>query len=255
MKNCFSVEDKKVVITGASSGIGRHCAISLSKWGAICILIARNQHKLEETRSLMDNPEKHSIFAIDITNEDLVTETMAKVNVAVGPIDGFIHAAGIEKTKPLKMHTKSDFMDVFELNAVAGVQFIQKLSHKNFVPSTGASFIFISSITAMRGFKGKAAYGASKAALSILVQTIAQELAPKNIRVNAILPTMVNDTEITNQIVLVLPPEQLDENRKRHPLGWVDKEDVANACIFLLSKASKKITGTNLIIDGGYCTT
>ena len=242
MKNCFSVEAKKVVITGASSGIGRHCAILLSKGGATCILIARNQHKLEETQSLMDNPERHSIFAMDITDEGLVNETISKVNVAVGQIDGFIHAAGMEKTKPFKLHTKSDFMDVFELNAVAGFQIAQKLSHNKFIPSTGASFIFISSITALRGFKGRAAYGASKAAVSVVVQTMAQEFASKNIRVNAVLPTMVNDTEMTNQIASTLPQEQLEENTKRHPLGWVDKDDIANACIFLLSDASKKIT-------------
>jgi len=250
MFNPFSLKDKNVVITGASSGIGRKCAISCSQMGATVILLGRNKQRLSETFSLLNNGE-HLSYSIDLTEYEQIESVISDVIQKVGRIDGFIHAAGIEKTIPLKMMKASIYKDLFEINFVSGFELAKLLSKKKYCNNTG-SFVFISSIMSIAGNAGLTGYCASKGALVSGTRAMAVELAPKKIRVNCVSPSHLEDTEMSNAKNENIGAEALTKLIEMHPLGLGSKIDVANACIYLLSDASKWVTGTNLIVDGGY---
>ena len=249
MNNPFLLEDKHILITGASSGIGRQCAISCSKMGAKVILIDRDSINLEETIRMLAG-EGHENVSQDITQYDAIESIISSVVSRHGKIHGFIHSAGIEMTLPLKMLDHKKIEQVFSVNVIAGLEFSKILSKKKYI-AENASFVFISSIMAILGQSGKVAYCASKGAISAASKAMALELAGKNIRVNSILPGMVK-SEMSIKLLESLSSEARDNIEKMHPLGIGGVEDVANACIFLLSDASKWVTGSNLIVDGGY---
>lgn len=249
MFNPFSLKDKIVLITGASSGIGKQCAISCSKMGAIIILVARNEDRLKSVMAELEG-DNHIYFSIDVTEYDKIADIVKKAVEKVGKIDGFIHSAGIEMTKPLKVLKSTDIEDMFSVNVIAGFE-LAKIITKRKYSNLSASLVFISSIMGKYGQPGKIAYCASKAAVIGGVKALALELASKNIRVNCVLPAVVN-TEMSKILFDNLGKQEQEKILNMHPLGLGDSEDVANACIYLLSDASKWVTGTNLIIDGGY---
>ena len=239
MFNPFTLKEKTIIVTGASSGIGRQCAIDCSKMGAKVILIARNQERLEETLGSLDNND-HQVY------KDLVNEIVS----SNGKINGLIHAAGIEITKPIKLLEPCDFEMIYRTNNLSGFELMRQLSSiKNM--NKGGSIIFISSITAIIGRSGVAAYAASKGAMISATKTFALELAKRQIRVNCISPGTILTPMMQNYL------KDLDEisRQKRvdgFPLGLGETTDISNACIYLLSDASRWITGQNIIIDGGY---
>lgn len=246
----FSLENKVILITGASSGIGRSCSVECSKRGADLILIGRNHAELMKTISLLDPKSKAEVIAKDITETDNLEAVIADKVLISGKISGFIHCAGIERTLPLKKHSSNLYRDIFEVNVIAGFEIAKILSLKKYKDET-SSFVFISSVAGMVGEPGKAAYSASKGAVISGVRSLAMELCRSNIRVNSISPAMVN-TPILEKMFKDIGEEASSEIIKKHPLGIGNPEDVANACIFLLSDASGWITGTNLVVDGGY---
>lgn len=248
--NSFSLQNKTIVITGASSGIGRGCAIECSKYGAHLILIARNEQELSRTQSLLSEDTKSEIIVSDITkDEDLENKLSEKIGI-LGKISGFIHCAGIEKTIPLKKQNPQLFNDVFNINVVAGFEIAKLLSLKKY-KADSTSFVFISSVAGLVGEVGKTIYSASKGAVVSGARSMAMELVKSNIRVNAISPAMVN-TPILENMFQNIGEEAATKIAEKHPLGIGDVKDVANAAIFLLSDASRWITGTNLVVDGGY---
>lgn len=250
MFNPFSLKNKVIVITGASSGIGKQCAISCSKMGAKIILIARNSERLSNVMNELDGKE-HVMHSFDVTNYDGI-ETIIKDSVEkLGKIDGFIHSAGIELTKPLKVMKSTDYEALFAVNAIAGFEFVKNITKKKY-SNNGASFVFISSIMGIVGNSALVSYCASKGALISGVRALAIEYANKNIRFNSIIPGHLADTEMSIEKNKKIGQEALGQLISLHPLGLGSKEDVANASIYLLSDASRWITGTNLIIDGGY---
>ncbi len=247
----ISLKGKNIIITGASSGIGRQCAITLSKCGANCILIGRNVQRLEETLSKL-NGENHLYYSVDVNNTDEVDSIISKSVSKLGKIFGFIHAAGIEITKPFKMHKISDYEIQIRTNAISAFEIMKTVSKKKNLSQEGASFIVISSVMGALGQPGLVGYCASKGMLSSGIKAIALELASKNIRVNTISPGYVTDTPMAKQFFNEIPDENQVELKAMHSLGWIASEDVANGCLFLLSDLSTKITGTNLLIDSGY---
>ena len=245
----FSLSNKLVIITGASSGIGRQCATSCAEAGARIVLLGRNMERLEETRSHLCG-EGHSVICADLTDFDDVTSKLSEVISSIGPADGFIHAAGIEKTLPLKNLKPQDFIDVFSTNLIGGINILKFVSKKkNFNP--GFKAVFISSITALIARVGTLVYTASKGAVVSATRELAVELAPKKINVNCISP----GTVLTPMMEKVLN-EMTDEDRQKRlngfPLGLGRPEDVAYGCVYLLSDAARWITGQNLVIDGGF---
>lgn len=246
----FSLKDKTILITGASSGIGRSCSVECSKSGAHMILIARNEEELQKTLSMLSPGTKVETIIADITDCENLEEMIAEKIESVGKISGFIHCAGIEKTLPLKKHTPQLYNDIFAVNVISGFEIAKILSLKKYKTET-SSFIFIASVAGMVGEAGKAAYSASKGAVISGVRTLAMELSRSGIRVNSVSPAMVK-TPILEKMFDNIGEEASQEIVKKHPLGIGDPEDIANACIFLLSDAAKWVTGSNLVIDGGY---
>lgn len=248
--DAFSLKNKTILITGASSGIGRSCSVECSRNGADLILVGRNHEELEKTAAMLNPETKFEIISEDITQSDQLEGVIAEKVAVLGKISGFIHCAGIEKTLPLKKHSLQLYHDIFEVNVIAGFEIAKILSLKKYKDET-ASFVFISSVAGMVGEAGKAAYSASKGAVIAGARSLAMELSRGNIRVNSISPAMVN-TPILEKMFNDIGEEASSEIIKKHPLGIGEPKDVANACIFLLSDAARWVTGTNLVIDGGY---
>ena len=252
MNNPFSLEDKNIIITGASSGIGRQCAISCSQMGAKIVLIARNKERLKETFDKLESGN-HLYYSQDITNYHKLEPIIKNAVTAVGKISGFIHSAGIEMTLPFNVLKPAKFEEVYSINVISAFNIAQLISKKKY-SGAKASFVFISSIMAQLGQPGKIGYCSSKGALISGARAMALELAHKQIRVNSILPGMVK-SEMSLKLLNTLSDDAKKEIDKMHPLGIGTVNDVANACIYLLSDASKWVTGTNLIVDGGYSST
>lgn len=248
--NQFSLKDKNILITGASSGIGRSCSVECSKSGANLILIARNEEELQKTVSMLAPEAKAETIIADIAECENLEVLIAEKVSEIGKISGFIHCAGVEKTLPLKKHTPQLYHDIFAVNVIAGFEIAKILSLKKYKTET-SSFVFISSVAGMVGEIGKAAYSSSKGAVISGARSMAMELSRSNVRVNSISPAMVN-TPILEKMFENIGEEAAEEILKKHPLGIGKPEDVANACIFLLSDAARWITGSNLVVDGGY---
>lgn len=247
--NPFSLEGKKILITGASSGIGKQCAIDCAAMGANVIMIGRSQERLGEVLSQI-NYSDSSFGVIDITDYDAVKTFITNEVSNNGPFDGFIHSAGIDKTMPLRNVSPKDMQMVYETNVVAGINILKLLTKKgSFKPSFKA--VLVASITALIARVGTLSYTASKGALVSAVRELAVELAPKGININCISP----GTVLTPLMQHVLEQMSDEERKKRlsgFPLEIGKPEDISNACIYLLSEAARWITGQNLVVDGGY---
>lgn len=250
-QSVFSLDNKNIIITGASSGIGRACAVECSKAGAKVFLIARDQCRLNDTIQSLDG-NGHLGFSFDLSEIDKISQFLNEQLKNFLPIHGLIHCAGIENTIPIQFLDERKYMDLYRINVIAGFELAKLISKKpNFNSIQGASLIFISSVMGFLGQDGKIAYSATKGALIAGVKSMAIELAKKSIRVNSVSPGIV-ETEMTRRMFDSLPVKSLEMIKGMHPMGFGRTEDIAYSCIYLLSDASRWITGTNLIIDGGY---
>lgn len=244
MYNPFSLEGKTILVTGASSGIGRTTAIECSKMGASVIITARNQDRLNETLSLLEG-ENHKSIICDLSDEANIDDLVA----SLPEIQGLVNNAGYTKLLPLQFINTTELSGILKVNTLAPVILLQKLLKKKKLRK-GASVVFTSSLAGLGSCSvGNSMYTASKGAISAFIRCAALELASKNIRVNAVCPAMV-DTGILDSGTV--SKEQLEEDAKNYPLGrYGNPNDIAWAMIYLLSDASGWITGDNLIIDGG----
>lgn len=244
MYNPYSLEGKTVLVTGASSGIGRATAVECSRMGASVMITARNEGRLMETLSMMDG-RGHGVFIADMSDESDI-ERLAD---SLPKLDGVVNNAGMVKTMPVQFINREDFESVLGVNAVAPVLLTQKLLKKKKI-TKGGSIVFTSSVAGVNSaIVGNAMYSASKGAVSSFVRVAALELAPKNIRVNAVCPGMI-DTGILEAGAITA--EQLRADMEKYPMKRYGRpEEVAYAVVFLLSGASSFITGTNMLLDGG----
>ena len=250
MDSIFDLKNKNIIVSGASSGIGRQCAVTFSQLGANVILIARNEERLKDTFNKLKKGN-HLTISQDITEYDKLEEVVNTAVGKIGKISGFVHSAGIEMTVPLRSMTPSYYENMFVINVISGFELARIISKKKYLDEKGVSLIFISSVMGMIGQSGKIGYCASKGALISGSKAIALELAKKNIRVNCVLPGVV-ETEMSNKMLENLPEESKKSIINMHPLGLGRPEDIAYACAYLLSDFAKWVTGTNLIVDGGY---
>lgn len=246
----FSLSNKTILITGASSGIGRSCAVQCSKMGASLLLMGRNVDELNRTVSELQPGTKVEMIVADFSKMVDLELVIAEKIVTIGKIAGFIHCAGVEKTLPLKKQTSEVFQSIFDINVFAGFELAKIISLKKY-KAEKASFVFIASVAGMVGESGKTIYSASKGAVISGARSMSMELARSDIRVNSISPAMVK-TPILEKMFDGIGEDATQNIIKKHPLGIGEPEDVANACVFLLSDAAKWITGTNLVVDGGY---
>ena len=228
MFNPFSLENKTILITGASSGIGRQCAIDCSKMGAKIVLVARNEERLNETLSMMEG-NGHVVCSYDLANLDGIGGMLAGIVSKVGKINGFIH---------------------FKVNTLSGFEFIHHLANIKNMEKCG-SIVLIASITGVIGRGCVSAYAASKGAMISACRTMALEFSKKEIRVNCISPGTVL-TPLMQNYLATLDEDARAKRVDGFPLGLGQTTDISNACIYLLSDASRWVTGQNLIVDGGY---
>jgi NAD(P)-dependent dehydrogenase (short-subunit alcohol dehydrogenase family) len=243
--NPFSLEGKTILVTGASSGIGRAIAIECSKMGATIILTARNEERLNETLSLMDGAG-HTIIVADLSKDDDLNQLVDKSPV----LAGLVNCAGFTKTAIFPFINAESLANVMNVNFTAPTLLsAQLVKKKKFTKNS--SIVFISSISGVCVcVGGNSMYSASKGAVNGMAKNMALELAMKGIRVNCVNPGMV-ETHIMDEGTI--SPEQLQEDMKKYPLKRYGKpEEIAHAVIYLLSDASSWVTGSNLVIDGGY---
>ncbi len=248
----YSLHGKKIIITGASSGIGRSCALVCASLGAELMLIGRDEEKLRYVSEEVSNfGGKHHFVSVDLHIPGTIKKAVSDYVGKHGPAHGFIHSAGIEQTMPLAFLKKDHFEEVFSVNFFAGIELSQIISKKDMFDPSGASFVFISSILSLASQSNTLFYAASKGALNSAMRTLALDLAAKKIRVNAILPSVV-ETDLIKTVFEKLPQDAVIKRRQDHPLGFGEPDDVAYACAYLLSDVAKWVTGTEFIIDGGF---
>ncbi len=242
--NPFSLEGKTILVTGASSGIGRAAAIECSKMGAKLIITARNAERLQETLSQLEG-EGHQMLLCDLSDSNAINEMVDQLR----EINALVNNAGYTKLLPINFINRDDFQSILDVNTVAPIMLLQRLLKKKKL-AKNSSVVFTSSMAGIGSSTvANGMYTASKGALSAFIRCAALELAPKGIRVNAVCPAMVNTNIMESGSVT---EEQLKEDLKHYPLGrYGEPNDVAYAMIYLLSDASSWVTGTNMVIDGG----
>lgn len=251
MQTPFSLAEKHIIITGASSGIGRQCAIRCSEGGASLLLLGRNTERLNETLNMLSYPENHLAVSVDLTDFDAIEPILKEAVSKNGCFHGLVNAAGISTTLPLKLITPEKLDSFYKTNVVGSINLTRLFTKTTYVCKDGASVIFFSSVMGMVGDMGKTLYSLTKGALLSGTKSMAVELASKKIRVNSISPGVV-DTPMTQSAVYNQDEESHNRIVSLHPLGLGKPDDVALACVYLLSDASRWVTGTNLVIDGGY---
>lgn len=249
--NPFTLENKVIVISGAGSGIGRQCAISCARMGARLILLDINGDGLSETAGMIERSSDHYCATVDLLDYPNVSSIIEDAVMKVGRINGILNCAGISTTNLFKLTKEKELDKFFKTNVYSGFFLSQECTKFRRFSKDGGSIVFFSSIAGNLGTVGKSTYGMTKAALLSLSRNLACELAPKKIRVNSITPGVIC-TPINMNLPHMKDPEQRDAIETQHLLGLGEPSDVANACIFLLSDASRWVTGTNLVVDGGF---
>lgn len=245
MYNPFSLEGKTILITGASSGIGRTTAIECSKMGAKVIITARNAQRLSETFSELQG-EGHQQIIADLADTTSIENLVSQID----KVDGVVSNAGIANTEPIAFYKEEELETIFKTNTFSMMMLTKFLLKKKKL-NKPASIVYTASIgNVYSAGVANGIYGASKCAIDGFMRTAAVELAPKGIRCNSVNPGMVETNIMTDNSRI--SAEQFEEDKKKYPLGRYGKpEDVAWAIIYLLSDASSWVTGTALKLDGG----
>jgi len=239
----FGLKDKTIFISGASSGIGRQIAISVSEAGGTVFITGRDETRLMDTFHSLKG-EKHNFHVADLSVE-LEIQALAEKLPA---LDGVVHAAGVTSHFPAKFIGTKQINETFNINFFAPVLLTKQVLSKKLLKDS-ASIVFLSSIASKYPYFGGGLYTASKLALEGYCHTLALELCVKKIRANCLAPAMVQ-TSMLEKTEETISKESLDKFKSVHPLGFGKPEDVANAAIFLLSDASRWITGQNIILGG-----
>ncbi|MFH0725708.1 MAG: SDR family oxidoreductase [Pseudomonadota bacterium] len=248
--NPMALNERRILVTGASSGIGRSTSMLLSQLGANLVLVGRNKTKLEESfHSLAGTGHHQEIMELDKTRS--IPGWLKAVSGRYGRLNGMVHCAGIHLVCPLRFLKDNDVESILKINLEASIALAKGFRQKT-VRAEPGSIVFISSVAGIVGQSGTAAYSASKGALISLVKSLALELAHEHIRVNCVAPAVVK-TEMTERFKSELTENQFDAIEKMHPLGLGDAMDVSYAIAFLLADTARWITGTTMVVDGGYC--
>jgi NAD(P)-dependent dehydrogenase (short-subunit alcohol dehydrogenase family) len=244
-----NLESKLILVTGASSGIGRDTAMLLSRLGARLCLIARNEERLRQTEGQLQGGG-HASYPFDLEDADGLPALMKTMVQTHGPFHGVVHSAGILQLMPISGVNAKRFEKTMRVNVLAGIMMVRGLAQKDCHTTGKASAVLLSSTAALIGSPGQAMYCASKGALMSFAKEAAVELAPLGIRINCVAPAAVR-SEMLDQLQKSVPEHHFKQMEKDHPLGFGTTLDVANAVAFLLGDTGAWITGTTLVVDGG----
>lgn len=245
MFNPFSLDGKTVLVTGASSGIGKATAIECSRLGAKVVVTGRNKERLNQTLAELEGLGHLAIVA-DLSSEDGINALVDQCPL----IDGLVNNAGSTIMVPTQFISREKLLQVLEVNTIAPIMLTQLLLKKKKL-SKGASVVITDSISGVKiASPGNVLYSTSKAAINGFVKNAALDLAAKNIRVNAVCPGMIDTHILDNGSITT---EDIEADMKKYPLKrHGTPEEVAYAIIYFLSDASGFTTGANLVIDGGF---
>ena len=249
MLNPLDLSGRSYLVTGASSGIGRETCVLLSELGARVALLARDETRLAETQAAMQ-PGAHHLEVCDLADTAALPDRLARLAQRFGPLDGLVHCAGILATVPLRAREAGDIAHTLRINLESALLLAKGFRQRG-VRAPSASLVFLASVAGLTGVAGRADYSASKGGLIALTRSLAAEFARENIRVNCLAPAWV-ETEMTRRSLDALPPDAVAALRARHLLGFGQPRDVAHAAAFLLADTARWITGTTLVVDGGY---
>lgn len=245
--NPFSLENQRILVTGSTSGLGKTIALTCAHMGAEVICTGRDQDRLAKTLTELQSisDRSHQAIQADLTQasgRDALVTSIGKT-----PLNGVVHSAGISRLSPVRMMTEQHLREVQSINVDAPMLLTQALLKRNLVAPEG-SMVFIASIAAHIGVPGVAAYSGTKAALLAMVRCLAMEVVKRGIRANCLSPALVETPLLEATATMI---GSMEQERGNYPLGFGKPEDVANAALFLLSGASRWITGTTLVMDGG----
>lgn len=241
----FNFTGKNFIVTGASSGMGRQIALELAEAGAKVLAIARRESELQKLQALY--PECIVPASLDVCDEEKLENAIKNFVNQFGKIDGAVHAAGISKLTPLRAYDKNEAEQIMDVSFWAAIKLMQ-IATKVKYSNIGASFLAFSSVRATHTDKGLFAYASAKAAIKTAMKTFAKETANRKLRVNTISPGWVN----TNMTSGLEETHNLTEVSSNSLLGTGNPKDVSGMVLFLLSDRAKWITGTDVIVDGGY---
>jgi NAD(P)-dependent dehydrogenase (short-subunit alcohol dehydrogenase family) len=245
MYNPFSLEGKTVLVTGASSGIGRATAIECSKMGATVIVTGRNEERLKETFEQLDNTKQNISVAGDLIDESFVSDLVSSIS----SVDGVALCAGVSDTTLIKFASREKFLRVMDIDLFSQTFLIRELLKRKKI-NKNASLVFVSSTGTYKVVPGLGIYSAAKSGLISIMKVVAVELYSRNIRANAILPSMVKTPLISK--LDSITAEDWAKDEAKYPLGYGEPEDVAYCVVYLLSDATKWMTGSEIVIDGGF---
>ena len=237
------------LVTGASSGIGRSLTLSLLKQGKQVIAVSRSEQRLAETVEGFSAGQV-KVIPWDLSELDSLSQLAKTVKEKVGPISGLVHCAGIQKTLPLSMTKKETLFEIFSINSFAAMMLVSRFSKKGFFEEN-SSFVLVSSVAAHEGEVGNSLYAASKGAIEGFLPAAASEVASKGIRLNVVVPGIVNTPMVENFF------SNLSEGRRKaleetYPLGLGKPAQVVSLIEFLLSEKADWITGECFRVDGGH---
>lgn len=243
MNSVFSLTGKTILVTGSTSGIGYATAVECAKSGATIVASGRNEEKLEKLVSSLPG-KSHTWLSADLTN-DLQSLALAQ---AINTVDGVVHSAGVSRLVPFKWTSDAFFDEITHINFRAPVLLSRNLMVAGKV-RRGGSVLFISSIAGLTGAMGLSAYAGAKSGLTAAARVIARECMKQHIRVNTLIPGFVKTPMVLEG--KEASQESLERAEAKYPWGFAEPEDIAHACIYFLSDASKWVTGSSLVIDGG----
>jgi NAD(P)-dependent dehydrogenase (short-subunit alcohol dehydrogenase family) len=240
---------QRILVTGASSGIGRATAVLLASCGARLVLLGRDATRLAEVLAGLEGAG-HQCHVIDFGGADDPAELLKTITADGDAFTGLFHAAGVELVRAVKLCKVSHYEAVFDASVKSALALARGAALRG-VLHDGAAIVLMSSVAGQRGQTGMSVYAAAKAAIDGMVRALAVELAPRRIRVNSIAAGAI-DTDMHARLMRATPPEAVQAYEQRHLLGFGHTDDVAQTVAFLLSEGGRWITGATWAVDGGY---